>query len=138
MTLYIRIGPLMSLKHPTSSNSLEVTSYYMDPSILKTVDDYTPLSPVRLFMVPGQVGQLIFHVRYGKEPREVSTVGALLSDYRYFRIFAWADHIDFNLDCVVEESSSFSFGDMDVAPPQLTKTFWVLKIRDETWDVHTF
>jgi hypothetical protein len=110
----------------------------MDPSILKTVDDYTPLSPVRLFMVPGQVGQLIFHVRYGKEPREVSTVGALLSDYRYFRIFAWADHIDFNLDCVVEESSSFSFGDMDVAPPQLTKTFWVLKIRDETWDVHTF
>jgi hypothetical protein len=133
----INVGELLLNSGWSLPSRLEVATYYIKPSVLERTDAYPPLSPVRLFMVPSNK-ILLFHVRYGSSPTEISASVDGLTGYPYFRIFSWADYAEFNLDCIVEESAKFSSNMLEEPLPIPDSSFWVLKIREETWDIQTF
>ncbi len=121
-----------------SPNKLEITTYYIEKAILQTFDNYTSLSPIRLVMYPAPDGNILFQIYYGPKFIVGYSIGIVIPGYRYFRLFAWSDYNEFSIDCSVIENPDFVFEGKGAPLFPTSIGYWVLKVRDRTWDVATF
>ncbi len=91
----------------SAANKLEFTTYYIDKGVLDRYEKYTGLSPLTLDVVSGSE-VLTFTVRDAAASDALFNTSLLLPGYRYFRLFAWADYIEFSVNCTISILSKTS------------------------------
>jgi hypothetical protein len=112
-------------------NRLELATTNVDNGFLNRYDGYEPLSQVILSIDCKEDGG-IFVISYRTGPNQIFTQEIYLKDYLYFKISSWADFQEFELDCTIQVT------DKNIYKTMPDKSYWLLKIRAQTWDVRSF
>jgi hypothetical protein len=136
--LHLNAGDQIQGNAWTASNKLELTSYYLEPGILQRFDKYEERTPLNLRVHFDPNTNIISCTVFPANSTNTLLYAAVtLPFYTYFRIFAWADFIEFSIDCTITETEKPQMA-VDPASPTLAPTHWLLKIREQTWDIQDF
>lgn len=88
----------------TFSNKLHLAQYYLEKHnhLLNSSDAYIPLSTVVWKIQFDAENNLLSVSHQAKNCPAFSTNLEIGSGFKYFKVFAWADKIDFEIDCLIK------------------------------------
>lgn len=109
--LHLAVGNPPEERNWQYSNRIELAQYNFEgvPHIENRCENYVELSPVQ-FDIKHNLGTKTFHVLYLSGECEKFETDLEFGENRYFKIFAWADGIDFKLEFEFQVLSQINDG----------------------------
>lgn len=116
-------------------NRIELGQYNIESidHVIDRFDDYKDLSKVEFSI--GRDGRDILNVVYKTDKHRASKNIPLPSEHRYFKIFAWADKKDFEINCTVRVKVKGAPKNLTVKPIKPSNKYWFLKLSPDSWSV---
>jgi hypothetical protein len=129
------VGDMKSPKEWTSPNKIELGCYWLpgfdNGHIFNRFESYIPLSTVEVNLRYDQQTSLLY-ISYAAGAGHFHEVPIALTEVRYFRVIAWADWIDFEIECTIHINNalnpSSAFG-------QGKQGYWLLKLDPDLWPI---
>lgn len=102
--LHLSVGTSPNTGQWENSNRLELTQYHFGPPNLlyNRCENYVELGPVQ-FGINYDSSSKVLAIWYSSGKCQKYETQIELNDYEYFKIFAWADKIDFELSALIEQ-----------------------------------
>jgi hypothetical protein len=111
-------------------NRIELNQYNLDSldHILDRFDEYKDKERVELSI--GRDSADILNIVYKTGKHRVSKNLNIPAEYNYFKLFAWADKKEFDIDCTIKVKRKKSSG-----TGSNSERFWFLKLSPDSWNV---
>lgn len=116
-----------------NANRIELGQYNIKSidHIIDRFDEYKSLNKVEFSV--GRDSADVLNVVYKTGQHRISRNIPLSSQLRYFKIFVWADMIDFDLDCIIKVKKKIT---PDKTPSKTnSRQYWFLKLSPDSWDI---
>jgi hypothetical protein len=119
---------------------LQLSTYYIDveDAILSRCSTYQEYSSV-ILTIQLEIGSGNIVVSYSSDGCELYSKTLPVSGFDYFKIFAWADETEFEIDVEIRTSALLDnelVDDSEVV--EQPRGYWILKLKTETWDIKHF